>query len=350
MKKNMDKRIILIAVLILSFAVFTGCTNTGGGNNEEVEVVEVQKEAEKQKKETEIIEIKGAAPVGAPVLSLIKVLKENPSLGKGVKASYEHVTSPDLMASKIVSGEVDFAIVPSNLAIKLHNKGVEYKYCATGVWGVLYIVSDQEITSWEDLKGKEINMLGRGLTPDIVTRFLLEKNGLVADVDVTFNYVNGGPDLAKLYLSGENVISIMPEPMLSKILTKKTTTNIVFDLQNEWKKATGGSDSYPQAALIIKNELIEKHPEIADSIIKEYERSIKWVNENPTLAGEYSEELETGLSAKLVEMAISRSNLEFKNATDSREALEAYYNVLFESSPDSIGGKMPDDSFYYEGK
>jgi len=34
-------------------------------------------------------------------------------------------------------------------------------------------------------------MIGRGLTPDVVVRYLLEANGLVPDVDVTFNYVGG---------------------------------------------------------------------------------------------------------------------------------------------------------------
>ncbi len=60
--------------------------------------------------------------------------------------------------------------------------------------------------------------------------------------------------------------------------------------------------------------------------------------------------MKTGLNSKIVEMAITRSNIMYKNAEESREALELYYKVLFESSPEIIGGKMPDDDFYYQGE
>ena len=64
-------------------------------------------------------------------------------------------------------------------------------------------------------------MIGRGLTPDVVFRSLLKENGLEPDKDVSLNYVNGATELAQLFISGKSTVSIMPEPVLSKVLTKK---------------------------------------------------------------------------------------------------------------------------------
>ncbi len=299
---------------------------------------------------TEAVEpmaLKVAMPVGAPTISMIKAMRDGTTLDDGTTIAYEMVKSPDLMASKLINGELDAAIVPSNLAIKLYNKGIDYRYAATGVWGILYIVGTEEVDGWQDLKGKTITMIGRGLTPDIVTRHILKANGLEPDVDVMFEYVDGAANLAPLFIAGKSTLSIMPEPMLSKVMMKQPDGKVLFDLQQEWKNATGTSDSYPQAGMLIKGSLIRDYPATAAALLGLYEESIAFVNQNAAQAGAYGEELEVGLPAKLIEKAVPRMNLAFKNAVDSRAALEAYYQVLFDVSPKAIGGKMPDDGFYF---
>lgn len=355
----MKKTVKIILVMMMAMMLLVGCAKTEEAvvvETKDVEteaVIETEAEAESMEEVEEVIieevtpiTIKVAAPSGAPTLSMIKMFKEEPVLGEGVEVIYESVKSPDLMAAKIISGEVDFAIVPSNLAIKLYNKEVDYKYAASSIWGVLYVVSTEEISGWEDLRGKEINMIGRGLTPDVVLRFLLKENGLEPDVDVTFNYVNGGTELAQMFIAGESTLSIMPEPVLSKVLMKKEDATVVLDLQEEWSKVSDGTESYPQAGLVVSSALVESHPEVVEAFLAKYEESITWVNENPAEAGVYGEELEIGLAAKITENAIGRSNMEYKSALDSKESLTAYYEILFGFSPELVGGELPDDAFF----
>ncbi len=357
---NSKKGISLLLITMLIFSLLAGCTPSTPTETTAVTTTTtaktevpttVSETTETTTAETtqavEPLNLKFAMPAGAPTLSIIKAMKEQPALGEGVTVDYEMVKSPDLMASKLIKGELDAAIVPSNLAIKLYNKGIDYKYAATGVWGVLYIVSSEEINGWQALKGKTITMIGRGLTPDIVTRHILKVNGLEPDVDVKFDYVDGATNLAPLFISGKSTLSIMPEPMLTKVLMKKQDSKILFNLQEEWKSATGTTDSYPQAALLIKGDLIANHPMVAKAFLDIYSISISWINKNPEKAGAYADELEIGLPGKLVGKAIPRMNLMFKNAADSKTALETYYKVLFDVDPKTIGGKMPDDNFYF---
>lgn len=45
---------------------------------------------------------------------------------------------------------------------------------------------------------------------------------------------------------------------------------------------------------------------------------------------------------------ISRSNLEYLDASSAQAAVETYLNIFLESSPESIGGKLPNAAFYYK--
>lgn len=52
--------------------------------------------------------------------------------------------------------------------------------------GALDVVSTEDIKDINDLKGKTIYTLGRGLTPDVVLRNLLKKNNLTDKVTVEY--------------------------------------------------------------------------------------------------------------------------------------------------------------------
>ena len=306
-------------------------------------------EVTEEVKEKEPLELSVAAPSGAPTLSLIKMFKEQPVLGENVKVSYESVKSPDLINARVMSGEVDIAVVPTNAAAILYNKEVPYKLAVSNVWGVLYrVTSDAGVTAWEDLKGKEVHTIGRGLTPDIVLRYLLSENGINPDKDITINYYNDGAELAANFIAGKSHIAVIPEPVLSNVLLKKKDAKMILDLQEEWAKATSMTSSYPQASLIIKDELLENHPEVVAAFLEAFEDSINWANNNPEEAGAYNEELKTGLTIETVVQGIERSRIQFVEAAKAQEAIETYLGILLKYAPDQVGGKLPDEGFYYK--
>lgn len=345
--KTMRRFIALVLVLSLFILMFTGCSPTVEDTKPTPEEKYEDHAQDNNKERLEKITLKVAAPSGPTTVSLVKMFKENPRLDENVEVNYESVKSPDLLAAKIISGEVDFAVIPTNLAAKLYNKGVPYKLASSTIWGVLYVAGSENIEGWEDLKGKEIVTIGRGLTPDILFRYLASKNGLNPDEDIKLNYLPAPQELAQTMISGKSKVGILPEPMLTTVLMKNQDTKIYIDMQEEWKKLTQ-KEAYPQSSLIIKNETIEKYPEIVDKFLAEYENSIKWVNENPAEAGAYVEELNIGLKAKIVEKAIPRSNIRYVKVSEARPAIEEFLKVLMDFSPESIGGKLPEDEFYME--
>lgn len=334
----MKKKILMImAGLLLMVAALGGCSG-------EVE----ENRAEETVKVKEALGLKVGAPSGAPTLSLIKMFEEKPSLGENVEVEYESIAATDALSAKLLSEELDMAVVPTNLASSLYNKGLPYKLVGSNVWGLFYLTSTEGVDSWEDLRGKEIYTIGRGLTPDIVFRYLLEQNGIDPEIDVSFNYMAGATELSATIVSGEGSIALIPEPMLSKVLSKRQDMSVGLDIQEEWSKVTGQEGGYPQTSLIVKEDVLKNHPDIVEAFVKAHIESIDWANENPSEAGIYSEKIQPSVDADTVEKGIERVNMKYVGAAEAKESIESYLKVLLDYSPDSIGGKIPDEDFYYE--
>lgn len=298
----------------------------------------------------EPLHLKIGAVFGVSTLSMVKLFTEKPSLGEQVSAEYQVITSPDQVAAKTISGELDIVMVASNLGAKLYNKGVPYTLAGVMVWGNLYVVSSEKLKGWGDLRGRTIFMHARGLTPDFVFQYLLRKNGLEPQKDVTLKYLSGGPQaLAMSFIGGKSAVSIMPEPMVAKVMLRKKDTHIVVDLQQEWQTATGSEHKgFPQGALLIKNELIEKYPEVVEAFLIEYEKSITWMNANTEKAGQYAEDLGIGMKAKPAAMGIPGCNLSYVDAVDAQKELNGLFKILHNYNPKAVGGKVPDEGLYYQ--
>ena len=56
---------------------------------------------------------------------------------------------------------------------------------------------------------------------------------------------------------------------------------------------------------------------------------------------------ELGLKAAPMTESLKNITWEFTPAAQARPSLEAFYQALSEISPEVIGGKLPDDGFYY---
>lgn len=295
------------------------------------------------------IKVTVAALKGPTAISMIKMMEEKPALAGNSTGEYLVLDNPELMTSKIMSGEVDIAALPTNLAANLYNKGVPFQLAAVNSWGVMYLVTaDQTVTDWASLKGKKIFVFGKGATPDIVFRYLLKKNGLNPDTDVQLDYTLGQVELAQSLIAGRVSLAVIPEPWVTQVTKGNPGVKVAMDLQQQWENTQGGKTALAMTCLVAKKELIAKHPEVVTSFLKSYADSIDWVNKNPADAAQLVEKHQIGLKAAVAKEAIPRCYLRYQSAKDSKESVNSFLQVLYDFAPQSIGGKMPDDAFYYQ--
>lgn len=296
----------------------------------------------------EEVSVNIAFPTGMPSVVLAKLANENTPICDGYKTTYEVVKQADLMSAKIINGDAEIIIAPTNLGSVLYNKGVKVQIAAPVVWGVLYAVtSDDSVKSIKDLKGKTVLGLGRGLTPDIIFRKLLKENGLTPDKDVMLTYVNSSADLAPSFISGKAPICIIPQPMLQMVMMKKPNTRIFLDFQKEWKEKVS-KESYPQASIFINKDFAANNKEYVNNFLSLAQKSVEFANDNALQTGIYAEKLISSPPAKIISKAISKANIKYVDAVNAKEEILTYFNILKESNPKTIGGKLPNDDFFYK--
>ena len=290
----------------------------------------------------ESVTIRLIVPNGATLVPI--ALMDEDSIAAGYDVELEIIKSSDLLAARIISGDADFAVIPSNLAAIMANKGTGIRLAGPVIWGLSYVVTSEDLNGWDDLRGKRVPMIGRGLTPDISFRHLLEVNGLNPDEDLEIVYVSAATELVPTFLTGRSTVSMMPEPMITTVLSRKPDTRILVDIQEEWRKRYGSS--YPQASLVVSGAFAEEYPDFSRDFIDAFAAAVEAAKSDPVAAGKAVNALAPELNADIIAEAIPRMNLEFVSANEARPALEDYFGVLEAFNPATIGGKLPTDDFY----
>lgn len=323
------KRLVLILFFILiSLQIFAGGTK------------------EAPVKETVPLDISVAALKGPTGISMLGLIDKNPSLGEGINVNYEIVNSPDLMVSRVLSGEIDIASFPANLAAKIYNRGAPYVLGGiTGYAAFSVLTLREDTASFKDLRGKTLYNVGKGANTEILVNHLLLANGIDPEKDITLDYRYSHLEIAPLLISGKIDLALLPEPFASMVRMRNSSVRVAADIQKEWKKIHGEASAVPVSVVIIKRAILETHPEAAAAFFREYAEAVKWINANPSEGGALAEKY-MELPAAVTSAAIGNLNLVFIPAADGREEMEAYLTVLMAVDADSVGGKLPDEAFY----
>jgi len=299
------------------------------------------------KKESSSDTVKIATLRGPSAISMIKMIDELKSL-EGTNLEFQVKSEPMQIRPLLFQKKVEFAVVPTTMASILYNKEVPYQVAAIPVWGTLYLFGhNSSIDSWEDLKGKKIHLMAKGMTPDVMFRYLLKTNGLSPDKDVKLDYsFPTHIELANAVASGKAKLGVISEPLVSMVMAKNAKVSPIFSLNKEWKKETGLD--IPQTSLLVKKSFASKNTEFVESFLDNYQNSVNWVNTNPKEAARLITKHKILNNTNVAEQSIPRCNLKFKRAEEHQQLISDYLNIFYSLNPDIIGRKIPDENFYYK--
>lgn len=345
---------VLSSVFILLLAIVVGCSAQEKSNND-TEQKEISDESlVVEEAQAALSNLTIQAPMGVSIAAPIyKVLEDNELHSLVDEVTFLPWKNPDELRSRIVSGQAQVSAVPTNVAANLYNRGMDVQLISILVWGILYMIGpDGEEITFEDLKGKTIHVPFRGDMPDLVFQYLLQKNNLDITKDVTIEYIATPQEVVQLLASGRAEYAILPEHTASLAVAKanKEGQNVkkTMNLQAEWAKVTGKEPRIPQAGIIVTGELVRDYPEVIEKLQKQLAQSVQFLNEQPAEGAEILAKYQDGLEAPFIEELIPAINLQFMSAQDAREELEFFFTELATISLDIIGGKLPDEGFYYQ--
>lgn len=325
------KKLLAILTAILFIVSLCACGN--------------KKEA-KPEKDNKPINMNIACLKGPTGVGMANLMEDSANNKLKNNYTFTVAASADEISGKIVSGEINIASVPTNLASKLYNKtGGKIQMLAVNTLGALSIIENgNTIKTISDLKGKTIFSIGEGSNPEYILRHILKENNL--QNDVTIHFVATNDDLVTSIISGKADIAMVPEPAATTVLSKKTTLRRALSVNDEWNKISDGE--LMMGCIVSLKSFVEENKSAVDNFLKEYKSSIELAVNSPTKTAELCEKYEIIPSKEIAEKAIPDCNTVYIEGNKIMKEIEDYFSVLLGFSPDSIGGKLPAKDFYYE--
>ena len=298
-------------------------------------------------KDDTVIRIGGMT--GPTSIGLVKVMEDNAAGVANNNYEFSIVGAADEITPKLVKGELDIAALPANVASVLYNNtSGKVKLLAINTLGVLYIVQKGEtVASVADLKGKTIYATGKGQTPEVTLRYILSQNGIDPDRDVTIEFKSDPAEIVAILKNG-NGIAMLPQPYVTVAKGQVEGLQTALDLTAEWDKVGNGTQLLT-GTLVIRAEFAEQHPDLVAAFLEEYKASTEYVNANVEDAANLVEKFGI-FKAAVAKVAIPQCNITFIAGNDMKPLVDGYLKVLFDQKEASVGGKLPDDNFYYVGQ
>ena len=336
----------LMLSLLMIFGLFVGCA--GNVDDTADTTTAAVEDTSAPVADNTVIRVGGMT--GPTSIGLVKVMEDNANGTSKNKYEFTVVGAADEITPKLVKGELDIAALPANLASVLYNNTEgKVKLLAINTLGVLYMVGKGEtVASVTDLRGKTIYATGKGSTPEYTLRYILTKNGIDPDKDVTIEFKSEPAEIVAMFKQNGSGIAMLPQPYVTVAKTQVEGLETLLDLTAEWDKIGDGTRLLT-GTLVVRAEFAEQHPELIASFLEEYKASTEYVNANVEDAANLVEKFGI-FKAAVAKVAIPQCNITFVAGEDLKPLIEGYLQVLYEQKPAAVGGKMPDDNFYYIGK
>lgn len=272
--------------------------------------------------------------------------------------TFQIFASNDQVTAALKNKEVDIAAIATNVAANYYNKtDGSIQLAAINTYGVLKILQNGEeatLNSLADLEGETLYATGKGANPEFVLNYLLTESGLDPETDVDIQWVTP-EEVTQAILSGETEYAMLPVPAATAAMAKgKGSVQLALDLNQVWEEV-GAEGQLTMGGVVVRTEFAQENPELVQQFLKEYEASINYMSDPNSLTvsgeenpGQLLEKYEIVPSAAIGEKALPQANLTFVAGADQlRDGIQGYYEVLFAADPNSIGGGIPDDNFYF---
>lgn len=276
-------------------------------------------------------DFKVTAPTGAPGIALATLAAENPD-------QYTFIT-PETLSAEFASATADFIVAPINAGAKLYKAGKsDYRLAAVLSWGNLFIASQRDGFTLEDINGADITLFGEDTINASIALYAMEQNGITPG---NVEYLAGAANTQSLLVTDAEAIVVTAEPALTA--AKMKNEGITAYAVNDLFKAVTGYDGYAQAGLFVNAETLSARPGDVADFLNEVQASCDKCETDVATVASAAVALELLPSEAVAEAAIPGCAIRYAGATEAREQVEATANIDLAQ----FGGALPEDGFYY---
>lgn len=176
------------------------------------------------------------------------------------------------MAESLRNGQIDVAFIIAPLSIVLRQQGEDIKIVYIGNRHESTMVTRKGLTvkSLEDLTGKTVAVPMRFSGHNIALLDMIEKKNLTGSINVV---EMNPPDMASALSSGSLDAYFVGEPFAAQTLFNGKSDKF-FYAEEVW-------ENFICNLAIVRNDLIEKYPEVVQEVVKGAARTGFWASEHP---------------------------------------------------------------------
>ena len=115
----------------------------------------------------------------------------------------------------------------------------------------------------------------------------------------------------------------------------------------EWEKVSGDT-TVMQGCIIVNTEFAKNNKDTVDGFLADYKASCEYVLNDVEGASALCEKYNVIPKAAVAKKAYPGCNITYIDGKEMTEKLTAFLQVLYDADAKSVGGNMPDESFYYQ--
>lgn len=282
---------------------------------------------------------------GPTSMGLLYLMNDEQVNGSGIQYDFRMATGADELLVLVSKGELDIALLPANVAGVLYAKTEgAVSVVDINTLGVLYMVSARPCERVEELAGRTIYLTGKGTTPDYALQYVLAANGL-STKDCTLEYKSEAAEVAAVLAERPDAVGLLPQPFVTAACAQNEELQVVLDMNEEWESVQG--NGMVTGVTVVRREFLEEHEDVVKAFLADHAASVQAINEDPAAGAVYA--VEAGIVAKeaVARKAIPACNITCITGSEMQTAVEGYLQVLYELKPESVGGAMPGEDFYY---
>ena len=342
MSQMIDRRSALkllgsLGIAVPMTAVLSACGQSGQAQDKPQGQEGPEQTAAEEDVTVRVASLKGPTSIGLADLMV----------QEGTPYEFSIFGTADEVNQKVISGDVDIALVPSNVSSVLYAKTDGKVRCIDlNTLSVLCLIDRTgTVTDLGGLAGKTVYMTGKGTTPQYTMEYLLGQAGL-AD-QVTLEYGSEPSEALAQLQQHEDACALLPQPYATVALSKVEGAVLAFNLGIAWTRYAPEGSQLVTGVTIVRSEFLDEHPSAVTAFIEAHKASVEAVNADPAAAAKIVAEKGIIDNEAVVAKAIPECGIVCTTGDEMEEALEGYLSVLHGMDPSSVGGSMPEDDFYW---
>ncbi len=241
--------------------------------------------------------------------------------------------------AEFMRGDVDILVTGLSVGVDLFKNGAPVQVIDSYVAGLTYLVTyGKEVESFADLKGQEIYIAFEGSPIEEVTQFFAEREGLTWKTDIKPVYAPFASSV-ELLKQGKATAVALPEPFVT-LVENQPNMVIALNYREQWDRATGSSNGYPQVTPFVMQEWAAAHPDVIARFNKEIAAALKTIEQDPAAAVAQTQ-AQLGLPAEVLLRSLGRTDFAFVGPDALPAAIQDYYRTIGKPLDETF------DAFFY---